>query len=686
VFIFKQNSTARRAAATLLVAGLATLVLAGLARTGLAGLRSLAAVPSLLVFCIAVLLGALAPWASGWADRLAGSAPADRPAPPGDQDDRLELVRTVEQMRQRLAQTTVSRDYLHGVLNSMADAVFVTDPAGMIRMSNDAAFRLTGFEESELSERFIGVLIENPSEQKPEELLDRARKTGETVIRTRTGQTLPVSFSGSDLTTGDPQLAGSIFVLRDITDRKRSERRIRYLARYDTLTKIPNRMQFQHLLQQAIARSLRSGHCVALLYLDMDRFKEINDSFGHAAGDHVLEVFTERVSRMLPADAAFGRLAGDEFAVLIDGLARQNSRSALKQVAASILHSVGDEPVHVAGQEIFLTVSLGAALCPDDAANVIDLIRNADAAMYRSKQNGGNSCVFYEREMNAVANERLVLKGKLKRAVQRDELVIRYLPKVDIDSGRIVGAEALLRWRPPGHGDVPPSLFIPLAEENNLINDVGEWVMNRVCVEYETLAGRVRDPGRISLNLSLQQLRQASFILRCRSVFERHHVDPENLELEITESTLMADPKRIITMLRELRSMGLHLSIDDFGTGYSSLSALRQFPIGTLKIDQSFVRDAALAESDETIVRTIIEMGRTLGMTVVAEGVETPAQLAMLRALGCHYAQGLLFGEPCTAEGLGALLMEQELGIAPYATLFDRLSATGDTLPRAAGA
>jgi diguanylate cyclase (GGDEF)-like protein/PAS domain S-box-containing protein len=589
-------------------------------------------------------------------------------------------------MRQRLAQTTVSRDYLHSVLNSMADAVFVTDPAGMIRMSNDAASRLTGFKEAELSEHFIGVLIENPAEQPPEELLERARKSGETVIRTRTGQTLPASFSGSDITIDDPQLAGSIFVLRDITDRKRSERRIRYLARYDTLTKIPNRMQFQHLLQQAIARSLRSGHCVSLLYLDMDRFKEINDSFGHAAGDHVLESFTERVSRVLPADAAFGRLAGDEFAVLIDGLERQSARSLLKQVTASILHSVGDEPVHVAGQEIFLTVSIGAALCPDDAANVIDLIRNADAAMYRSKQNGGNSCIFYEREMNAVANERLVLKGKLKRAVQRDELVIRYLPKVDIDSGRIVGAEALLRWRPPGHGDVPPSLFIPLAEENNLINDVGEWVMNRVCVEYEALSGRVRDPGRISLNLSLQQLRQASFILRCRSVFERHNVDPENLELEITESTLMADPKRIITMLRELRTMGLHLSIDDFGTGYSSLSALRQFPIGTLKIDQSFVRDAALAGSDGTIVRTIIEMGRTLGMTVVAEGVETPAQLAMLRTLGCHYGQGLLFGEPCTAEGLGALLIEQELGIAPYAALFDRLSTSSDTLPLIAGA
>jgi diguanylate cyclase (GGDEF)-like protein/PAS domain S-box-containing protein len=683
----KNNSAWRRAAATLLVAGLATLLLAGLVHTGPLGLRAVSPAALLQIFGIVLLLCIVAPWAAGWADRIGGRSQPEQDEPEMPSviattdslipEERRELERTMEQMRERLAQTTVSRDYLHSVLNSMADAVFVSDPTGMIRMSNDAGCRLTGVDETQLRGRFIGSLIENPAGQAPPLLLHHARQTGETVIRTQAGQTIPVSFSGSDITIGDPQLAGSIYVLRDITDRKRSERRIRYLARYDALTKIPNRMQFQHLLQQAIARSLRSGHCIALLYLDMDRFKEINDTFGHGAGDRVLEALTERVSRVLPAGAAFGRLAGDEFAVMIDGLQRQNTRSALKQIGATILHSVGNEPVHVAEQEVFLTVSIGAAVCPDDAGNVIDLIRNADAAMYRSKQNGGNSCVFYEPEMNAAANERLVLKSKLKRAVERDELVIRYLPKVDLVSGRIVGAEALLRWQPPGHGEVPPSLFIPLAEESNLISDVGEWVLNRVCLEYGTLASRVQDPGRIALNLSLRQLRQASFILQCRSVFERHAVDPQNLELEITETTLMADPKRIVAMLRELRGMGLHLAIDDFGTGYSSLSALRQFPIGTLKIDQSFVRGAALSQGDETLVRTIIEMGRSLGMDVVAEGVETTGQLATLRRLGCHGAQGLLFGEPCTVDGLGALLTEQELGISPYASLFERAGAIG---------
>jgi len=288
--------------------------------------------------------------------------------------------------------------------------------------------------------------------------------------------------------------------------------------------------------------------------------------------------------------------------------------------------------------------------------------------------------VFYSPEMNAAAVERLMLKSKLKRALERDELVIRYMPKVDITDGRIVGAEALLRWRLPGHGDIPPSQFIPLAEENNLILGVGEWVLNRVCIDYRALGERVRDPGRIALNLSLKQLRQASFILRCRSVFEKHHVSPQNLELEITETTLMADPKRTISMLNELRDMGLHLAIDDFGTGYSSLSALQQFPIGSLKIDQSFVRDAATDPNDATLVRTIVEMGRSLGMDVVAEGVETPEQLAYLRGVNCHYGQGRIFGEPCTAEALGALLLAQESGRPPFAALFPPLPARSPAL------
>jgi diguanylate cyclase (GGDEF)-like protein/PAS domain S-box-containing protein len=582
-------------------------------------------------------------------------------------DELGDLQRTVDQMRKSLADTTVGRNYLDNVLNSMTDAVFVARPDGTIRFTNQAAQRLTGADAAVLTGRQVSSLLHG-SEVSEEKRLARASETGEAVLRTESGQTIPVSFSSSAIETADAQFTGYIYVARDITERKRAERRIRYLARYDALTKIPNRMQFQHLLQQAIARALRARTGLALLYLDMDHFKEVNDTFGHAAGDRVLEALTERLTAALPGETVLGRLAGDEFALFIDGISESTAREVVRHLSQDILAAVA-QPFHVGQNEVFLSASIGVALCPRDAENVIDLIRNADAAMYYSKQNGGNSCAFYSPEMNAASVERLMLKSKLKRAIERDEFVIAYMPKVDVGSGHIVGAEALLRWRVPGHGDISPSQFIPLAEENNLISSIGEWVLNRVCLDHRALTAAGRAPGRIALNLSLKQLRQASFILDCKSVFTRHGVSPRQLELEITETTLMADPKRTIGMLNELAALGLHLSIDDFGTGYSSLSALQQFPIGTLKIDQSFVRDATSDRNDATIVRTIIEMGHSLGMKVVAEGVETAAQLEFLRAAGCDYAQGQLFGVPCAAEVLGAQVAQQNAsGGSPFAS------------------
>ena len=580
-----------------------------------------------------------------------------------------ELELAFENMRQALRSTTFTRNYLHSVLNSMTDAVFVTTAEGIVRIANEAAFRLTGFDESELIGKDIVTLLE-PGDMAQADPLRVACDAGETVLRTRSGQTIPVSFVGSTISTDDPQFKGEIFVARDITERKRAERRIRYLARYDALTKIPNRMQFQHLLQQAIARSRRAGHGVAMLYIDMDRFKEVNDTFGHASGDRVLEVLTERLTRVLHSEAVLGRLAGDEFALFVDGLSQNEDEASgeVAQLARTVLHAAG-EAFHIRQQEVFLTVSIGIALCPRDAENVIDLIRNADAAMYYSKQNGGNTYAFYSPEMNAAAVERLMLKSKLRRAVERDEFVIRYQPKVDLRDGRVVGAEALLRWRLPGHGDIPPSQFIPIAEENNLISAIGEWVLERVCMDFRALRRHVPDPGRISLNLSLKQLKQASFILNCRSLFERYAVPASSLELEITETTLMADPRRTVHMLNQLHELGLHLSIDDFGTGYSSLSALQQFPIGTLKIDQSFVRDAADDVADAVLVRTIIDMGHSLGMEVVAEGVESVRQLEFLCRSHCNQAQGQLFGEARSIDELLQLLLSQQGGRAAFADL-----------------
>ena len=572
------------------------------------------------------------------------------------------LERSLEQMRQALASTTFSRDYLDDVLNGMSDAVLVMAPDGRLQTANAAAAEMLGFSTQELPGREFADLV--AAEHRAAFDLERLRaEPGETVIRTRRGQTIPVSVHLSPLgRAAASQGRGTIVVLRDITDRKRAERRIRYLARYDTLTKMPNRLQFQHLLHQAITRNTRQGRGLVLLYVDIDNFKEVNDTFGHETGDRVLETLSERLTRALPSEAVAGRLAGDEFAIFAEGIESEQARhDQARDLARLVLDEIA-KPLHLPGQEIDVTASIGVALVPEHADNVIDVIRNADAAMYHAKRQGRNCQVFYVPEMNAAAVERLLLKAKLRRALERDEFLLRYQPKVDLASGEVVGSEALLRWRLPGHGEIAPSQFIPLAEESRLILDIGAWVLNQVCIDYSAWQKRVSDPGRVAINLSLKELSQASFIPRCRSVFEKYKVPASCVELEITETTLMLDAERTLPLLDELRSMGIHLSIDDFGTGYSSLSALQQFPISTLKIDRSFVTNAATDPDDATIVRTIIEMGRSLGLQVIAEGVETEEQRYFLLHSGCQLGQGRLFGEPISSTAFLELLLRQATG------------------------
>ena len=601
------------------------------------------------------------------ADRI-GEGDYTRPLAVVRHDELGDLQFALERMRQKLNETTITKNYLNTVLNSLSDAVLVTSPDGVVKSCNEAAQRLLGYREADLLDKPLMSFIDE-AHRSAFDLTNSAPEARETVLRTASGQTIPVSMASSAITTEDPQFQGNIYVARNITERKRAERRIRYLARYDTLTKMPNRMQFQHLLQQAIARTRRNQRSLALLYLDLDRFKEVNDTFGHAAGDRTLEILSERLTRNLSKDTVIGRLAGDEFAMFVDDLPVDvDNRGAIGSLARTLLDEIS-RTFYVNQQEVYLTASVGIAICPYDAENVIDLIRNADAAMYHSKQNGGNTFAFYVPEMNAAAVERLMLKSKLRRALERDELVILYQSKVDLRDGRVVGAEALLRWRLPGHGDIPPSQFIPLAEETSLILDIGEWVLNRVCSDYREWQKTVPEPGRIAINLSLRQLKQASFISRCRGVFRKHEVSPTCFELEVTETTLMTDPKRTIGLLNELYAMGLNLAIDDFGTGYSSLSALQQFPIGTLKIDQSFVRDVAVDSDDAAIVRTIIDMGRSLDLEVIAEGVEASEQLEFLRKHGCYYAQGRLFGDAMEANRMLAILSDQTGGAAHHAAL-----------------
>jgi diguanylate cyclase (GGDEF)-like protein len=425
-----------------------------------------------------------------------------------------------------------------------------------------------------------------------------------------------------------------------------------HLARHDFLTGLPNRVMLNDRLAQSITFARRHRKQLAVLFLDLDHFKHINDSLGHTIGDKLLQSVAKCLVTCVRSSDTVSRQGGDEFIVLLSEIERA-SDAALS--AAKILSALM-APHEIAEHHLHIAVSIGISIYPDDGTNAETLIQNADIAMYQAKETGRANFVFFKRDMNVRAVERQSLEGGLRRALKRDEFVLHYQPKVNLKTGMIIGAEALIRWQHPDRGLVPPAQFVPIAEDCGLIVPIGRWVLREACRQARLWLDDGMKAMAIAVNISAVEFRSASFLESVRAVLTETRLDPHCLELELTESVLMREPESAALLLRELKAMGLQLAIDDFGTGYSSLSYLKRFPIDVLKIDQSFVKDMTTDADDAIIVTAVIGMGKSLKQRVIAEGVETREQLDFLRSQRCGEGQGYYFSQPLVAEEFAVML------------------------------
>jgi len=435
--------------------------------------------------------------------------------------------------------------------------------------------------------------------------------------------------------------------------RRQAEERVRHLAHFDELTGLPNRSLFNLRLSHALARARRAEEPLAILFIDLDRFKNINDTLGHEAGDLGLKEIAQRLRGCLREVDTVSRLGGDEFVVLIEGASRPED---VAEVAQKILVAVA-RPVLLQSQEFHLTASIGISTCPGDSDDLQGLMKNADIAMYRAKEEGKNQYQFYSAQTNVHTLERVALESDLRHALERNEFLLHYQPKVDIGSNRIVGMEALVRWQQPGKALIVPAQFIPLAEETGLIVPIGEWVLKTACLQNKAWQDQGLPRLRVAVNLSPRQFAHESLLQDVARVLHETGLDAAWLELEITESMVMRDPEHAVTLLHDLKAMGIHLSIDDFGTGYSSLSYLKRFPLDSVKIDRSFIKDLPGDGDDAGITQAIIAVAHSLRLGVIAEGVETAEQLDFLRTNGCDEMQGYLFSRPLPAEQFLALII-----------------------------
>ncbi len=543
------------------------------------------------------------------------------------------------------------------VFENSLEGIVITDTKARILDVNSAFENITGYSREEAIGQTPRLLKSNRHDESFYQnmwarITQKGMWQGEIWNRRKNGEVYPEWRNITMVKDKHGKPAQYISIFTDITEKKLSEEKIYHLAHYDVLTGLPNRMMFKERLNHSLASAQRNNSLLAVLFLDLDRFKLINDTFGHPTGDLLLKSVSERIHSCLREEDTVGRQSGDEFILILENLKSNNNAA---QVAEKILAAINQQ-LFLDGNEIYPNASIGISLFPNDGTDAATLIKNADSAMYKSKQSGRNTYSFYTEAMQESARERLDLENKLRHGLELDEFILYYQPRIDSRINMILGAEALIRWQQPELGLVPPDKFIPIAEETGLILPIGEWVLDAACRQYKEWQENGIAPQSISVNLSGRQFHDPALVDTIYTIVTDSGVDPKNVELEITESFLMQDPELSRKAVTSLRELGFHISIDDFGTAYSSLSQLKQFPVDHLKIDRSFIRDIPTDADDMAITCAIISMGQNLNMDIIAEGVETREQLEFLKASGCFEVQGYYYSPPKPAPVFSQLL------------------------------
>ena len=536
------------------------------------------------------------------------------------------------------------------IIENSEEGILITDINNKIVSVNNAFTRITGYSASEAIGKTPDILRSGVhSTDFRSEVLAAMHGAGawhgEIIGKRKNGELFPQSVSIGVVRNANNEITHSFSVFSDISVLRATEERMQRLVNYDSLTGLPNRTLFQQLAEQALISAHRKHEHGALLVIDLNRFASVNDTLGHEVGDELLRQVGQRFRSALREEDILARFGGDEFVIALFGLQR-SEHSGL--VAEKLLASL-EAPFVIESHALHISASIGIAFFPGDGINTASLLRLADVALKRAQVNGESCFLFYSPEMNVRAREQLQLESELRRAIGRNELLFHYQPKVSLRSGRIVGAEALIRWAHPENGLIPPSKFISLAEETGLIVDLGNWALEEACRQIRSWLDAGLEIVPIAINISARQF-DPLLPRRLKNVVDRHGVPCELLKLEITESLLVRGPEKVVVIMNELAALGFQLALDDFGTGYSSLTYLKKFPITTLKIDRSFVVSIPEDENDCAIAQAIVTMGKQLRQEIVAEGVETLAQMAFLRGLGCDQLQGYLFSPPVTVE------------------------------------